>query len=564
MLAKKIDSLNIFKYKNLCIIMFFCCYSLLAKAAVQVQVDPREVSLDEAFRLILTQDQIQNGGMPDLTPLQKEFSILGTERRFNYSSINGQTESSSEWTVTLKAQKSGELTIPVIKIGQEQTTPVTINVTENKAATSSATPQDSDSQNQQQGIFLKGEVDNKNPYVNQQIIYKVTLSNSKRLLDADYQGPQIENALLIPLGEEKHYKTQKNNVTYLVEEQDYAIFPQKSGTLTIKSPIFTALIYGFNPEHVKVQDKNLELKVQPIPKEYTGKEWLPAKEVTLKEQYETTNQKINQGNTLVRTITLEAIGIPAQLLPILNFSDQKGFNVYPEKANNKNQLTQGVLIGRSEVKVTYLFNKAGKITIPELKLHWFNTQTGKEEIATLAPRSMEVIPSPTQNQFQTPISKQENASEIKKLIPSPLPMTINWAWITASFFAFAWIVTLALWLRQKKTKQVNNHTNSQKSTLNTLHQACTNANPQEARDALLLWARLHWPDASIMNLKDLIRLTNGNSFKQQVEILSEVLYKKTDNSLWQGDELWLSVQNIKKNTFKKKRKRNDLPPSNPF
>lgn len=63
--------------------------------------------------------------------------------------------------------------------------------------------------------------------MNQQIIYKVTLYNSKHLLDADYQGPQVENALLIPLGQEKRYQTQKNNINYLVEEQNYAIFPQK-------------------------------------------------------------------------------------------------------------------------------------------------------------------------------------------------------------------------------------------------------------------------------------------------------------------------------------------------
>jgi len=218
--------------KKLLIIGFFCLFSLAANAEIKVQIDPSQVNIDTSFRLILTQDNLQNGGIPDLTPLQKDFMILGTEHRMNYSVINGQAQSSSEWTITLKAQKEGKLTIPAIKIGSEYTAPTIINVAASAAPQSTST----DNSNQQQRLYLTTSVNEKKPYVNQQIIYKVTLYNSKHLLDSDYQGPQVENALLIPLGAEKRYQIQKNNTTYLVEEQNYAIFPQKSGPLKIKSP----------------------------------------------------------------------------------------------------------------------------------------------------------------------------------------------------------------------------------------------------------------------------------------------------------------------------------------
>lgn len=98
---ENVDGIN----EKLLLIGFFCFFNLVAHAEIQVQVDPSQVSMDESFKLILTQDNLQNGGVPDLTPLQNEFVILGTERRMNYSIINGQTQSSSEWTITLKAQK---------------------------------------------------------------------------------------------------------------------------------------------------------------------------------------------------------------------------------------------------------------------------------------------------------------------------------------------------------------------------------------------------------------------------------------------------------------------------
>ncbi len=366
-------------------------FSVLIHAQISLRVDPSQVAIGEEFKLILTQDDPQNGGVPDLTVLQSDFVILGTERHVSYSIINGQTQSASQWIVSLEAKKSGILTIPAIRVGADQSSPVTINVQANSTNQTNQDPQldSSDAQD----VQLTSNVDEKKPYVNQQILYTVKLYNSKRLLDADYQGPQVENALLIPLGDAKRYQTVQNNTNYVVEEQSYAIFPQKSGPLQIKSASFSALIYDINPQKVKAQDKPIDLTVQPIPKDYKGKDWLPAKKITLTEQYENTNQTIEQGSTITRTVTLEGVALPAQLLPMLHFEETDAFNVYPEKGKEQNKVIQGELVGSTDIKVTYLFNKAGKVIIPELKISWFNTETGKEEVAMLPPRSFEITAS---------------------------------------------------------------------------------------------------------------------------------------------------------------------------
>ncbi|MBI2784846.1 MAG: protein BatD [Legionella longbeachae] len=545
--------------KKFIIISFFCLFSIIARAEIQAQVEPSQINRDQSFQLTLTQDNLQNRGVPDLTPLQKNFTILSTERRMNYSVINGQTQSSSEWIITLKAQKEGNLTIPSINIGGEYTTPIPINITTGTQPNTETAPNNSD---QQQDIYLTTKVNKKNPYVNQQIIYKVTLYNSKHLLDADYQGPQVENALLIPLGEEKRYKTQKNNVNYIVEEQNYAIFPQKSGPLKIKSPVFTALIYGFNPERVNAQDKSINLDIQPIPKEYSAKIWLPAKEVKLTEQYENSEQTITQGNTLIRYVTLEGIGVPAQLLPTVNFAESDGFNVYPEKGKEKNQIAQEALVGSAQIKVTYLFNKAGKMTIPELKLPWFNTETGKEETASLPAKIIEVTPSSTTPEADTKQSSLSETPLTQEMHEATPKVKLNWAWIIAALFAFAWFFTLVLWAYQKHYKKTGK--GKYIAALNDLHKACIQGEPQRARDALLEWARLNWPDAPILNLNDLTRLTSDPSFKKQVQILSQSLYKNQETILWRGDELWRSIQSTKKTNTHQMRDSNNLPPMNPL
>jgi hypothetical protein len=535
-------------------------YSVLSYAEIQATIDPPQVSTSETFTLTLTQHDSQSGGVPDLTPLQKDYIILGTERHLSYSIINGQSESSSEWVITLKPIKTGILTIPAITMGAEHSTPISINVEAN------AQKQDtSDEDDLNQDVMLKTEVNEKKPYVNQQIIYTVKLYNSKQLLDADYQGPQVKDALVVPLGDTKRYQTVKNTINYLVEEQNYAIYPQKSGSLTILSPTFTALIYAFNPQRVKVQDKGINLTVLPIPPQYKGKVWLPAKQVKLTEHYENANQTLLQGSTLTRTVTLEGTALPAQLLPNLDFAEPEGASVYPEKGVTHSQIKQGQLVDSIEFKVTYLFNKGGKITIPELNVPWFNTATGKNEHALLPARTIDITPALSSNiKSVTPVTRQ-SGSVPQNNVPlksSPEPDQNNKPWLIALFFALAWVITLFLWWQQKHRKLLGK--GHYKSALKQLEKACIACNPKQARDALLTWAALHWPDASLLNLTDLTKLVRDVHLKKELQRLSQVLYKNEGNKLWRGDELLKAIHAIKKGPDLKKPKANILPPINPF
>lgn len=536
--------------------LLICLFSLLAHAEIEVQVDPSQISKGESFQLRLTQESLQDNGVPNLTILQKEFIILGTAKNVSYSVINGQSHSSTQWVITLQPLKTGILTIPSIKVGTEQTNPITINVTQGKQIIYSRAESKSEDD-----VQLIARVENNKPYVNQQVIYKVALYNRKRLLDAEYQEPQVSDALLIPLGNAKRYQTTKNNKEYIVEEQSYAIYPQKSGNIKINSPVFSALVYDLNPQRIKAQDKAINLKVQTIPSTYKGADWLPARQVSLLEKYESTKQTLAQGSTLVRTITIEGVGVPAQLMPSLQFDESKDFNVYVEKGKEHNQVTQGQITGSLSLKVTYLFKESGNVTIPEVKLPWFNTSTGKEEHAILPPRSIEITPSAA----AVPSTPQGSAikTTMSGSTQTTAPTTNNsWPWLIALLFALAWVITLLLWFWQKYSRASGK--GKYKKALEELNQSCAECNPIKARDALLNWASLHWPDAPMLNLSDVSKLVRDVHLKKQLHQLAQVLYKNNEKVLWRGDELARSIQAISKAKNKSRHKtKRALPPINP-
>src|ERR1700733_3353141 len=100
----------------------------MACANLTMQVESSPVQLGQTFRLTLTLGDTGVSNRPDLRPLEQDFILVGTERRMNYSVINGQVESLNKWIILLRAKKAGVLRIPSIQVGHEQTPPSQIEV----------------------------------------------------------------------------------------------------------------------------------------------------------------------------------------------------------------------------------------------------------------------------------------------------------------------------------------------------------------------------------------------------------------------------------------------------
>ena len=99
-------------------------------ATFSASVDRKEVTEQDTFNLMLRYSEQVGFGSPDLTPLQNDFQILNQQRSNQFRSVNGKTESFTEWTLTLTAKRSGQLTIPPIRFDDQQSQPITISVRE--------------------------------------------------------------------------------------------------------------------------------------------------------------------------------------------------------------------------------------------------------------------------------------------------------------------------------------------------------------------------------------------------------------------------------------------------
>lgn len=547
-------------------IFLFCLHSLMY-SGITTQIDPAQPSAGRPFKLILTLDGTTTNDLPDLTPLQQDFAIVGTEQNMHYTFINGHANSSSQWVITLMPKKIGNLIIPALQVGKETTQASKIQVMSKSNNVNAHQVKNL----LQQDVQLEITSNEKEPYINQQIILTVKLYNSRRLIDANYQPPQAADSLLFPMGKANRYQTTVNNRLYIVEEQKYILFPQKSGKLQIESPEFQALLYDEGlQQRINVKAKPLTLDIKSIPASIQTKHWLPAKQVTINESYADHNIEFKQGDTLERTITLQAIGSAAQLLPVSDFAGNN-FNVYLDKPKEKNVISNNNLIGTVTIKATYLLNKSGIVKIPQLQFNWYNTTLARQEISTLPERILTVKPLANKTTTKTPTNNSSissskidttslnaalitNHGDMAQSSPSLFNFTPNAALWLAGCFAGAWLLTITLWyLQQRRYKFLNLNVakpQTEKSIQKALYKACKENDTHAAKHALILWAKMRWPKENILNLEQLENLVKDQTMQKELNKLSQVLYYKA-NAIWKGSSLWEAMTAFKHKKPKK-------------
>ncbi len=511
--------------------LMLVCLSAWAK--LSVTAEPLRQTIDAPIEFTITQEDSK--GLPNLVPLKQDFTIVGTEQSSYYQIINGQTSAKQQWVITLMAKKTGQLIIPAITLGQEHTKPLTVHITK----PGSITHQQPSAQSQNQAaIKMTATLDTKEAFSKQQMLYTVKLYNRLNLIDANYTPPAVDNGLLLAIGEGRRYQTAIEGELFAVNEQVYAFFPQQAGKVTIRPPIFQALSYDMSPKPLKITAPQVTATIKAPPVKLSS--WLPAKKVWLDEQTQWPDT-IKQGETFSRELTLKAVGLPAQMLPKLSFNDTKAYSVYSDKIKDNNTYQHHNVIGQRHFKVTYVCHEPGVITLPAIKLEWFNTQTQQNTATILPAKTLTVTAAPPAPGVSASSPKMAIKHEGKK-VPSSRVSFVWPGWILAAIFALGWFMT---WFKMRAPKKVGTipKRNRTKAT-DLLKNACYQNDPKAAKAALFTWMVKQFPDKDFRDITDLKALNLPQDFINAIDELLAANYSKAPSS-WSGDALWRCVSTYK-------------------
>jgi hypothetical protein len=206
-----------------------------AWSALRTFLEPRLIDEMDTVRLTIRADGTAQSEAPDLTPLMDDFEVLGNQTSSRISSVNGRTIASVEYQISLRPRRTGELLVPSLKIGDEFSEEIRLAVRPLDPALKETI---------ENMVFFEAELSRNPVYVQAQTILTRRLFYSQGVqIYSDLPGvPEVDSAVVIPLGETQSRSVIRGGQRYGVIEQKFALFPEQSGRLIIPSISVTSSV----------------------------------------------------------------------------------------------------------------------------------------------------------------------------------------------------------------------------------------------------------------------------------------------------------------------------------
>jgi BatD DUF11 like domain len=505
-----------------------------SRAAIDARVDRARVEQNESFTLEIVIDA-NSDVVPDLTPLETDFVVGQTSQLSNTRIDNGAITRSMTWTITLMAKRAGTLTIPSLTVGNEQSNTVTIEVQE----PAYQPPGEAD-------VFITAEVDFDETYVQAQVLYTIKLyravsTRQPALRNAEFSGAEV---LVEAAGEQRSYEAILNGRAYSVVENAFAIFPQESGEVSISPTRFEARVLRdgritgrkvFESESVKITVK----PIPPPPPDYPDARWLPAKDLTLTDNWSRDLNELHAGEPISRDITISALGQLETQIPIIDPPAPDGVSIYPDKPSLTRRLEPRGIRGERTDQYAMIGGVSGDVVMPGFDLPWWDVDDGEWRVAQLPAVTITILPS---DDLPMPLFVDQAPMEaIDTTDAEPIVIQSEFWRHTSELLTAVWLLTLFGWWwsgrprrEEREPPPIPLHKQQAKS-LKAARKAALAGDAPSVRHALLEWGHLQWPDNPPRNID---RIASGVSepLKQELRRLSGVSYGPNDEE-WNGEAL---------------------------
>ena len=527
--------------------LFFLLLAHTASAGtLTATVDRKTITENDSFRLFLRYDEQVAFGQPDLTVLKKDFRVLNQQRSNQFRSMNGKTVSFTEWTLMLSPIRTGTLVIPPVEFDGQSSQEIEVTVNELSQSVKDQIAKE---------FFFDIEVDNLSTYVQAQVIYTEKLYYSVNHEDATLSEFKVTDAHIMPLGEVRQYNTNINGQRMGVYERRFAIFAEESGEMVIPGQKFSAnIVNSYNRwsrgRPVTVIAEPIRINVKSTPASYPQAPWLPSPQITISDRWSKPYSEWQVGEPVTRTVTINAKGLSGSQLPELNLPTVEGLKYYPDQSeHNDTTDTQGIE-GFLQQSLAIVPTQSGRVSIPEMRIPWWNVEANRLEYAILPTQTVTV--AAPENAFKMDSSQTTNTllntDQGTTTNPSIMNNQNSGYWIAATLFLLLTNVISAflLWHRRSKPieKEDNKAESSSRKNLKIIKNACQKNDPILIRQSLKDWSQQEF---NISSLDELGQQFQDIPLINSLAELDSTLYQNNENSAFNGQLLWNNLsQAIKK------------------
>lgn len=538
--------------------------ALTVQAAVIASVDRSTVELNESFTLKITVDTAIDTE-PDASALEAEFFVGTRSQLSNTTIVNGQISRSRTWTYVLMAKREGNLEIPPVRIGSEQSEPVPVTV----SPPSNALPGEAD-------IFVTAEVDHSDSFVQAQVLYTVKVyravaTRQPRLSEPTITGVEV---LVEVAGEERSYEAILNGKAYNVVERVYALFPQESGDISITPARFEARVLrdGRITGRKIFESDAIDVVVNPIPPPppgYANAAWFPARSVTISEDWSREPGNLPAGEPITRHITISALGQLSTQIPIIDPVVSDTVKTYPDKPEFRDTAEASGIRASRRDQYALIGVASGEVSLAAVELPWWNIDAGEWQVASLPATTLNILPSP--NAVVPPVITQEpEQQESSEPAVGGLVVQSSFWRRVSEILGGVWALTLIAWwwssrgptTTTAKEPEAPPVHKQQAKQIKAARKAALAGDAPAVKSSLLQWGRLEWPDNPPRSV-GAISARVSIPLATQLTELCNASYGAGDDH-WDGDSLAKSLRSFSVLSEGEEEKPSDiLPPLTP-
>ncbi len=543
------------------VILLLFVHTLVMAAPITARLDRNSAVVGETVTLILKTSDTDQSLDTDLGVLQTDFDVLNRRTETQMSFVNGRQTASVQLVVTLEPRHAGNLLIPALKFPGASSPPLRLKV--------SAAPALAPGEPEPVFIELLLEPESGPYYVHSQLGLIVRIFYQSNLTEAAINPPAPTQAS-VRLLDEVPYQAERSGNRYRVLERRYAIFPERSGTLTIppmqlsgrlierpSDRLWQPTVRG---RRLKVESDPLNLEIRPRPVEFTGDYWLPARRITLSQQISDSG-KLHVGEPVTRTVIMDAVGLEENMLEEPRWPEVPNVRIYPDQPQGISRDDGEWVLGHKEFRYAVVPEQPGSLVLPEIRLDWWDTVSQKQQTATLPAHTLEVLPSELNltpgvlPPAVSPVSTIDSAVLNGGVVVSG--DAVLWKSTTGVFFIL-WLLTLYALYRRGQTTVLSENGNepdllAEKDLLKHFRRTCQNGDATNARRQLSQWVRHYAPLNMRGSMGDFALLSDDRDLHQAIKELDVTGFSGGDSGPWDGEVLWASFKRWQDNIASSKK-----------
>jgi len=518
-----------------------------ATPTIQATVSENTVFMGEHFIFTIV---VKNGtfnSQPDTSLLEKDFAISLPSQSKSIIAVNGRPVHITTWYISMQPKHSGQLVIPSLTVDNLTTAPINIFV--KKRSNQSQQPKDN-------RVYIKNSLNKQSAYLGQPLIYTTKIFISRDSNGLDLIAPSLDNANVEAYGKDKISDTVINGIHYKVITREFKIDVNKAGKYTIDSPLLTGNIrktVSVNDwrtkiisEPIHIIGNKLQIEIKSKPASYQGA-WLVSDDVRLFEEPREAGQKYHVGEPITRTIILQVALIEQSKLPKVDFNYSSDLRIYPDQDKLEEGDVNGIRYAQRTMRHAIIADKAGQLTLPEIKIGWWNSKTDKQEFSTIPAQTLTILPSTKQSVVTPEVNNEAPPAIVQKTTEkTPIKEESARFWQLTSLVLLLLLIAMVIYhingrrLQATAKPKIKTVVEPLAPAHLSLNKALKTQQPTIAYQALLRYTEEAFP--TLNKLSDLAQLTRLNE-QDKALLVDEII--RLENSCAYPEKPWDSNRLLK-------------------